>query len=142
MNTPAQNKQLLHYVFAELAEGNSQPFVAAMADDFSWTIAGRTTWARTWEGKRAVTGDLFGVLRERLSLPIKVRPQRILADGDHVIVEARGDNVTRDGDGYDNVYCYVIRMEGGKLAELTEYADTELMSRALGDPLAAQPVRR
>jgi ketosteroid isomerase-like protein len=137
MNTPAHNKQLMHYVFAELAEGNSQPFVASMADDFSWTIAGSTTWARTWEGKDAVLNDLFGLLRDRLVAPIKIKPHRLIADDDYVVVEARGDNVTRDGGGYDNTYCYVIRMADRKMASLTEYADTALMGAALGDPALA-----
>ena len=137
MNTPAQNKQLVHYVFTELGEGNSQPFVAAMADDVRWTITGHSAWSRTWEGKESVIEDLFGLLRERIAGRIKTVPTRVIADDDLVVVEARGDNVTRDGERYDNAYCWVIRMADGQIHELREYADTEFMSKALGAPLAA-----
>ena len=137
MNTPAQNKQLIHYVFAELADGNSQPFLAHMADDVRWVITGRSAWSRAWEGKEAVVDDLFALLRERIAGRIKIVPQHLVADGDYVVVEARGANVTRDGSRYDNAYCWVIRLADGQIKELREYADTAFMTSALGAPLAA-----
>ena len=137
MNTPAQNKQLVHYVFTELAEGNSQPLVAHMADDVRWVITGRSAWSQTWVGKEAVVHNLFGLLRERIAGRIRIVPRRLVADGDTVVVEARGANTTRDGAFYDNSYCWVIRLQEGQIKELREYADTEFMTRALGAPLAA-----
>jgi ketosteroid isomerase-like protein len=59
---------------------------------------------------------------------------RFIADGDHVAVEARGANTTRAGARYDNSYCFVFRLADGKLAEVTEYMDTELVTAVLGDP--------
>ena len=38
----AENKQLMQRVFAELAAGNSRPFIDSFADDVRWTIVGRT----------------------------------------------------------------------------------------------------
>ena len=137
MNTPAQNKQLVHYVFTELAEGNSQPLVAHMANDVRWVITGRSAWSQTWVGKEAVVHNLFGLLRERIAGRIRIVPRRLVADGDTVVVEARGANTTRDGAFYDNSYCWVIRLQDGQIKELREYADTEFMTRALGAPLAA-----
>jgi len=137
MSTPAQNKQLVHYVFTELAEGNSQPLVAHLADDVRWVITGRSAWSQTWVGKEAVVHNLFGLLRERIAGRIKIVPKQLIADGDAVVVEARGANTTRDGAFYDNSYCWVIRMADGQIKELREYADTEFMTRALGAPLAA-----
>ena len=137
MNTSAQNKQLVHYVFTELAEGNSQPLVAHLADDVRWVITGRSAWSQTWVGKEAVVHNLFGLLRERIAGRIRIVPRRLVADGDTVVVEARGANTTRDGAFYDNSYCWVIRLQDGQIKELREYADTEFMTRALGAPLAA-----
>ncbi|MEJ0076191.1 MAG: nuclear transport factor 2 family protein [Alphaproteobacteria bacterium] len=130
----AKNKQLLQDVFAATARGDSRPLVDAMANDFRWTIAGNGRWSRSYDGKQAVLTELFPVLRERIEGRIKMIPQRILADGDHVVVEARGDNVTKTGARYDNSYCFVFRVADGKLAEVTEYMDTELVTAALGAP--------
>jgi ketosteroid isomerase-like protein len=105
-----------------------------MADDFRWTIAGNARWSRSYDGKQAVLDELFPVLRARIEGRIKMIPQRFIAEGDLVVVEARGDNVTRSGGRYDNSYCFVFRVAGGKLAEVTEYMDTELVSTALGAP--------
>jgi hypothetical protein len=37
-------------------------------------------------------------------------PQRFIADGDCVVVEARGDNVTNGAARYNNSYCFVFRL--------------------------------
>jgi ketosteroid isomerase-like protein len=73
-------------------------------------------------------------LRAKIEGRVKTRAQRIIADGDFVAVEARGDNVTKAGVPYCNTYCFVFRLEDGKLKEVTEYQDTELATRALGNP--------
>lgn len=130
----AENRQLLQDIFSATARGDSRPLIDAMADDFRWTIAGNGRWSRRYDGKQAVLSELFPVLRERIEGRIKMMAQRILADGEHVVVEARGDNVTKAGGRYDNSYCFVFRLANGKLVEVTEYMDTELVTAALGAP--------
>jgi ketosteroid isomerase-like protein len=123
----AENKQLLEHIFEELSKGNSEPLVANMADDFRWTVAGTTEWSRTYAGKQAVLTELFGPLRARIAGRIRTIPQRFIADGDFVVVEARGKNTTRSGVPYNNTYCFVFRLADSKLKEVTEYMDTELV---------------
>jgi ketosteroid isomerase-like protein len=133
MSTTASNKQLLQHIFSELAKGNSRPLVESMADDFSWTVTGATKWSRKYAGKQVVVKELLGALRARLAPPIITVGNRFIADGDLVAVEARGANTTKDGIPYANTYCFVFRLAEGKLQELTEYLDTELVTAALGD---------
>ncbi|MDP2033275.1 MAG: hypothetical protein Q8K29_07680 [Polaromonas sp.] len=56
MSTPSSNpnKQRMQAIFAELAQGNGQPFVDAMADNFCWILPGQTAWSRRYEGKQVV----------------------------------------------------------------------------------------
>jgi ketosteroid isomerase-like protein len=129
------NKKVMQYIFSELSKGNSQPFVESMADDFSWTITGTTKWLKKYDGKRAVIEELFGALRTKLVPPIVVQAYRFIADEDYVVVEARGRNTTKDGVPYNNIYCYVFHLADGKLQEMTEYLDTELVTAALGAPV-------
>ena len=131
--TTSDNRQLLQHIFSSLAQSDSRPFVDAMADDFSWTVTGSTKWSRTYEGKQAVLTELFGPLRARIRDRVRTHAQRIIADGDFVAVEARGENTTKAGKPYNNRYCFVFRVSGGKLKEVTEYLDTELVTSALGD---------
>lgn len=67
------------------------------------------------------------------------RTERIIAEGDRVVVLFSGDVPTRAGKRYNNRYCYIYRIEGGKVKELTEYFDTALVERALEAPPAAVP---
>ena len=129
-----ENKQLLQDIFAATARGDSRPLVEAMADGFRWIIAGNGQWSRAYD-KQAVLTELFPALRARIEGRIKMIPQRFIADGDYVVVEARGDNTAKTGAPYNNSYCFVFRVAGGKLAEVTEYMDTELVTATLGAPV-------
>lgn len=130
----SDNKQLLQSIFAELAKGNSRPLVDAMADDFRWTMIGTTSWSRTYEGKQDIIGTLFASLRAVIADRTRTVAHRFIAEGDHVVVEARGDNMTKAGLPYKNHYCFVFRLAGGKLQEVTEYMDTVLAAAVLGEP--------
>src|SRR5437667_9546269 len=132
MGTP-ENKQLLQDIFAATARGDSRPLVESMAKNFRWPSAGTGQWSRTYD-KQAVLTELFPALRARIEGRIKMIPQRFIADGDHVVVEARGDNVTKAGAPYNNSYCFVFRLAGGKLAQVTEYMDTQPVTAPRGAP--------
>jgi uncharacterized protein len=132
-----ENKQLLRAIFSELAKGNTKPFRDAMADDFSWTVTGTTEWSGTYSGKRTVLSELMGPLFAQFAGRYTNTAQRFIADGDHVVVECRGRVRTKAGTPYNNSYCYVCRLADGKLEELTEYLDTELVATALAPPRAA-----
>ena len=82
--------------------------------------------------KEAILSDLLGPLSKLLDGRNTCIPTRIHADGDFVIVAAKGQNQLKDGRRYDNAYCFVIKTRDGKLIETTEYLDTELVSDRLG----------
>ena len=127
----AENKKLMEEVYAALAKGSGEPFVDALADDVRWTIIGTTDWSGTWEGKRAVRERLLDPLFAQFGTQYRNRAIRVIAEGDCVVIECRGDVTTKDGRPYNNSYCNVFRLEAGKVRELTEYCDTELIAEAL-----------
>jgi uncharacterized protein len=71
-------------------------------------------------------------VRIRLVDRTRTVAHRFTADGDVVVVEAKGDNVTPEGVRYDNDYCLVFRLEDGKIKEIREYCDSVLTEKALG----------
>ena len=97
-------------------------------------MTGTTKWSRSYDGKATVLTELFAPLRAKMNGPLRNRPVRLVAEGDLVVVEVRGNNTTVKGEAYNNAYCNVIRLEDGKLKELTEYCDTALVDALLGDP--------
>jgi ketosteroid isomerase-like protein len=131
------NKKLMQEIFAGLADRDGTLFTEAMADDFRWINIGANKWSGTFDGKVAVLRDLLGPLRGKLMARSRTVAHRFLADGDYVIVEARGDNLTREGKPYNNEYCFVFYLLDGKIREVKEYSDTALIDAVLGDPAEA-----
>lgn len=128
------NKQLLETIFEGLAHRDGALFIDSMTAECRWTTIGTGKWSGSFDGKEAILRDLLGPLRERLAERSKTVAQRFIVDGDFAAVEARGHNVTKAGTPYRNEYCFVFRFVEGKIAEVTEYSDTELIAKVLGDP--------
>ena len=131
------NKKLLQDIFA--AAANPDPavrdralFTASLTDDAQWVVTGQYSWSRTFAGKDQILNDLHGHVRSRLLDRTRTLAHRFIADDDFVVVEAKGDNVTREGVRYDNDYCLVFRLEAGRIKEIREYCDSVLTERALG----------
>ncbi|MFL5823287.1 MAG: nuclear transport factor 2 family protein [Solirubrobacteraceae bacterium] len=129
-----ENKQLMSAVFEELAAGNGQPFMDALADDVRWTVAGSSPWSGTYEGKRRVITELMRPLFKQFADDYRAQATRIVAEDDVVVVEARGEVMTKSGRPYNQTYCYVFRLADGTVREMTEYLDTDLVNQVLESP--------
>ena len=128
-----ENKKLMQDIFAELAKGNDGPFIEAMADEMKWMWMGSGPWSKTFNGKNEVLGKLWSAVRETLKPPYKVLANNFIADGDYIAIEAVGQNSTPDGRIYQNKYCWVCKVVDGKIRELKEYMDTELVTRTFSE---------
>jgi hypothetical protein len=130
----AENKRLFENIFAALAVGDGKPFLDSLADNFCWTITGTTAWSKTYRGKQAVRAELLRPLFAQFADQYTNTLQRVIAEGDFVVVECRGRVTTKSGKPYNNTYCWVCHVQDGKLKELTEYMDTALVAAALQPP--------
>lgn len=130
----AENKRLIEEAYAALAYGDTQPIGDLFADDVSWDMIGTTAWSGRYEGKEAIREKLFRPLFAQFGDRYTNRARRIIADGDLVVVECRGRVTTKAGKPYNNAYCMIYRMRGGKIAEITEYLDTALVNDVLAPP--------
>ena len=128
----AENKQLMQDIFARVAVGDGSLFVEHLADDVVMRVSGQYSWSRTFTGKQSVLRDLFGVVRARTTGTRKTIPLRFIADGDTVVVEARGEMTSKAGVPYNNQYCLIYRLRDRKIVEMTEYQDSTLCERVLG----------
>ncbi len=124
------NKDLLRTAYAEMAKGNAQAFLGAMADDVTWTLIGTTKLSGTYRGKQDIIDNFFGPFMADIDGHAAITPKNFIADGDYVAMQAEGKARTRFGKDYDNTYCHVFRFGGGKIREVTEYCDTELVNEA------------
>ena len=137
----AGNKQLVSEIFEELAKGNGKPFGEHLSEDCVWRAIGSTSWSGIFRGKADIEQRLLGPLRKRISGPIRTAAARIIADGEYVAVEARGENRTVEGRAYNNQYCFVLKLQDGMIREITEYMDTQLAAGVLSPPVAPEALQ-
>ena len=128
----AENKRLLQDIFAELAKGNSEALVNALADDVAWHVTGTTKFSGTYQSKASLLKDLVLPLFSLFDDQYKNFADRFIADGEYVAVECRGKATTKSGLPYNNKYCFIFRIENEKIKEVTEYMDTQLVVTTFG----------
>jgi uncharacterized protein len=132
-DTPAQrNKALMQQIFDGVSRGDPSLFYERLADDAVLIITGEYSWSQTIRGKERIGRDLYGYVRSRLSQRGKTHAFHFLADGDWVVVEARGDMITKEGQPYRNHYCMLYRLQDDRIVEMKEYQDSTLCERILG----------
>ena len=127
-----ENKQLVKRIFAEQSQGNTQALLDSLADDVRWNIIGKTKFSGTYNNKQEVLDNLFGRLGPELEGVLKVTADRLIAEDDCVAIQGRGEATTNTGKSYNNTYCWFYRIVNGKVQEITEYLDTELVTEAFG----------
>jgi ketosteroid isomerase-like protein len=128
----AENKQVITNMFTELAKGNGAAFLDTMADDIKYTLQGKTKFSGTMNGKQEVMTKLLGPLGAALEGGIALTPYNFIAEGDFVVMLANGKAKTKNGKPYNNSYCHVFRIVGGKVKEINEYLDTAMVDDAFG----------
>ena len=105
--TTTDNKALVQRIHAELDKGNGQLFLDNLADDARWTLEGSTPWSRTYAGKAAIREELLKPLFAQFAGRYVTKTERIIAEGDRVVVLFSGDVPTKAGKRYNNRYCYI-----------------------------------
>lgn len=117
-------KELVVSVFAKWEAGDSSAFFAAVAEDVTWTAIGTTPISGVSHSKTEYMKKTYLPLQHVFSGPTSCKVKRVLADGDVVAVEWHGETPLTKGGVYANDYCWVVRVDGDKLAEVTGYFDT------------------
>jgi ketosteroid isomerase-like protein len=131
MSQSENNKKLVKEAFDGLARGDAAAFSDLQAEDFTWIIEGQSRFSRAFKGKEAVHRELVRPLFANFATEYRNHAQEIIAEGDRIVVLARGQVKTVRGEDYNNSYCFVIRMRDGKMVELVEYMDTALAESRL-----------
>jgi uncharacterized protein len=127
-----ENKELIRNMFAELSKGNGQAFLDTLADNVRYTIIGTTRFSGTFNGKQEFVNKALMPVVALLEGGITITPDNFIAEGDYVVTQGRGNSRTKSGSSYNNTYCHVFRIASGKVQEVTEYLDSELVTKAFG----------
>jgi uncharacterized protein len=126
-----ENRRLLEHIYTEISKGNLEPLMESLADDAQWTIIGSTPLSGTFRGKQEILDKLVRPLGAALDGHVAFTFERFIAEGDYVVMQARGRGTAKAGRPYDNSYCIVCRIVDGQVREMADYVDTELITSAL-----------
>jgi len=127
-----ENKQLVQSFFEAGNRGDFDTCFGLIADDIVWTNIGSTRFSGTYRGKEQVMSQLIEPLFGQLKAGIHSAVENLIAEGDIVVAQSKGTAETHDGRPYNNTYCQVIRLQEGRIVEVKEYFDTELVTRTFG----------
>ena len=127
-----ENKELVLGFFADIGKGNIQGALDRMAEDLRFTLIGTTRFSGVCKSRKEFVDRIMAPLGAQLEGPLTITADNLIAEGEFVVVQSHGRSTTRKGVAYDNTYCHVFRIAGGKIGSVTEYLDTELITKALG----------
>ncbi|MFB4393136.1 nuclear transport factor 2 family protein [Pseudomonas sp. LS_1] len=125
------NKTIVSAAFERWAAGGSNFFNEVLSPNVVWTVEGSGPSAGTYRGLDDLIVRAVRPLTARLSTPIRPIAKRIWADGDHVIVNWRGEATARDGKPYTNDYAWIMRMEQGRAGAVTAFLDLTAFDEVL-----------
>ena len=127
MSTEA-HKQLVGEFFASFSRGDVRGALALLADDATWWIAGQpSTQPAAGAHDKPWLAGLFERMGAQLAGPMPMTVLSLVAEGDRVAAEVRGQGRLLDGRRYENEYHFAITVRAGRIAAVREYLDTQLV---------------
>ena len=131
MNTES-NKQLVRDTWGAVSDGNIEELLDGIADDVTWQFFGSHRFAGTFNGKDDLLARLFAPIGDVLESGITVKINSLTAEGDRVVIEAKGQAKSKSGLDYNNDYCMVVTIANDKVQLVREYLDSELVTTVFG----------
>lgn len=104
------------------ADGTGSPY-DLLAENARWTITGNSRASRTYPTREAFMAEVIRPFNARMREPLVPSVHRIYAEGDTVIAHFDARGVALDGSPYVNSYAWILRFEGGRIAEAHAFFD-------------------
>jgi uncharacterized protein len=131
-----ENKAIAFKFFDRFTAGDIQGALDAMADDATWWIPGkpeRSPSAGVYSKERI--GRLFDRMVAALEDGLTMTVVSSIGEGNHVALEVVSSGNLRNGRQYRQEYHMLLSFEGGKIATVREYLDTQHANDVWSAPL-------
>src|SRR4051794_4429460 len=126
------NRETIRRAFAAWGAG-AAPITDVFAADMTWRVEGRSPVAGEYRNRQDFVDHVLGPFAARFAHsddPFRPSVRALHADGDAVIVLFDGRGVTNEGEDYENVFVWFLRMRDGLVVDGTAVFDT-VVSAAL-----------
>ena len=129
--TAEQNAELVRKTWQDLIGGKVDAALANMSDEVSWLIPGNVpNVSGLKRGKEEVRKFVSGI-GQAFPQGLQTEIRKTHAAGDAVIVELTNRGKAFNGKDYENEYCFVFELEGGKIRRIREYVDMHKVVQTL-----------
>ncbi len=104
------------------------------AENFLWIIKGTSVLSGTYTDKDIFLTQVIGRLSSKLQSGWKMHILDTYVDNNAFIIEMRGEVKTKNGQDYNNDYCWIFKFDANnKIIKLTAYYDSLLVNKTLSD---------
>ncbi len=120
-----ENKDLAVRTWQAFVKGDIKAAFANMSDDITWLIPGNIP---TLSGLRKGKGSVLDFARAAAKVfpgGLQTEIKKVYGDGNTVIVEMTNRGRMAGDKPYENQYCFIFEIEGGKVRHVREYVDTQ-----------------
>jgi ketosteroid isomerase-like protein len=128
--TTESSRKVVEKAIDALNKGDAVTFLGSFSEDMDFHMPGSTPVSGSTHGLKEFT-SLVGKVAGYLDVLITIKVTNFIACGEWVVTEAAGHGVTKKGKDYNNQYCHLWQVRGGKIVKFVEYNDTDLILRVL-----------
>jgi uncharacterized protein len=125
-----RNETLVRTFFETLSTGDLERVRPMLHEDATWTVmASGIPGAGEKKGRKAIIDEFLAPVRGIFEDgDPKVSIVNLISKGPLVAAETRGVGRLKSGTPYNNVYSWMIEVDGGKIRALREYMDSYYVS--------------
>ena len=129
--TTEENAELVRNTWQDLIGGKVEAALANMSDEVSWLIPGNVpNVSGLKRGKEEVRKFISG-FSQAFPQGLQTEIRKTHVAGDAVIMELTNRGKAFNGKDYENEYCFVFELEGGRIRRIREYVDMHKVVQTL-----------
>ncbi len=129
--TAEQNAEFVRKTWQDLIGGKVDAALANMSDEVSWLIPGNVPNVSDLSAVKMKSENSSQVSAKPFRRAAETEIRKTHAAGDAVIVELTNRGKAFNGKDYENEYCFVFELEGGKIRRIREYVDMHKVVQTL-----------
>jgi ketosteroid isomerase-like protein len=126
-----QNAELVRNTWQDIIGGKIDAALANMSDEVSWLIPGNVPNVSGLKRGKDEVRKFVGGIGQAFPQGLRTEISKTHVAGDAVIVELTNRGNAFNGKDYENEYCFVFELEGGKIRRIREYVDMHKVVQTL-----------
>ena len=123
MNLQEQKDRALTFL-KNLEKPDPKELDSLLANDVEFEMMGRLPGVAPIRGKDALLKGLPVTLKQMFPNGLNLKFHTVIAESNHVAVQAESDTTAANGKKYANRYHFFFRFDGDKIGQIREYNDT------------------